>query len=707
MKQSLRALVGVTAAVATFAFAAGPAQAASKEEGKCHSTIAKNITKYQGTLFKTVTGCHKSRSGGKLALSTDCNDVDEADTKAKLGTARTKTRDGILKACNLSSPALTAAVLALYPRCPSPVADSDDTGTSGIDDFTELANCLMDLSDAYVSRIAWEAMGSPAAILDKKTNGKCQGAIGKAISKAAGTAGKERSKCQNTLEKTQPVGYASSCGTGDASGKITPAMVAIDTAIATSCNLSAASLRAIGACGETVAQLQECIRDRAVEPTSNGLVAAAYELPGNCAATADVIVNAGIGSRRTNTRLDTGFTGLAHNVDVTDGFLGGVKLTNCDADCENCDIELDPYNGYCRCANDPTVTCDERGVADVNSCGATSKCVGGTNEGATCTMSTDCNSNVCGDNTCVCMFGPPLPLSSGGTPVCVVNVFDADFDGQTGAVGEYDVLTYTRAVVHTGLNQVRPCPTCVAGTCNGGVRNGKTGCSVDATSLDFGNVSFDCPPNPGAGIGALGLGLTFTDGEQSVTASITGAQCEAGTCHCSQCSGDASVGCSSDADCALVGAGTCTNSSEPSKQNACTSVASCSDTGGNNGECGGDVDQFCDGLLKANGEGFLTCVNDANCTTLNSLCPGGNCGTCTNFRDRRCFLPTVQVDGTPGIFGSEGVSLFCSAATASTSVNDSGGLPGLGRVKLDFDFDLWCDDNHTVQFQLPGGSNCP
>src|SRR5690606_9830545 len=98
----------------------------------------------QATAAKNLIGCHKSRDGGKILSSVQCNTATGADLKGKRSGARQKAIDGVNKAC--LSPA-DDAVLAMYPRCPSPVATSDDGGaTFGIDTFTELTTCLLDLS---------------------------------------------------------------------------------------------------------------------------------------------------------------------------------------------------------------------------------------------------------------------------------------------------------------------------------------------------------------------------------------------------------------------------------------------------------------------------------------------------------------------------------------------------------------------------------
>lgn len=758
MKHAFQTLIAATA-VAAIVGAAAPASAAiTKADAACHAAIAKNITKLQATLLKNQAGCHKSRSGLKLPFSTDCNSFAVADSKGKGAAAATKARDAILKSCDTTAaPELTADVLSLYPRCPSPVADVDNTGTPGIDNFGELADCLIALSKAYVDRAGVQFMGAPVGscydpvakaytattctsasdCTGDPTPGEtcsvpkpiqsCQGAIGKAVGKAFGTVAKSRSKCQATADKALPASIDySGCATGDPDGKIGPALAAV-TAAVDACvdtnGLNQAAFHQMDLCGQNKKALETCVGTRVVTPLANGLVAATQELPGTCAARADVVINAGFGQKLSNSRLDSGWTGLAQDVDVVDQSLGGVKLQSCDADCENCQVRIDSTNGYCRCENDPTVKCGTVEGADA-ACGASAKCVGGTDEGEVCVTGATCNSGVCGAATCHCMFGPPLALSSGGTPVCVVNRFASDFSGTTGKVGEYNVLTRTRALVHTSSSGVVPCPVCTgdptlndgvkAGHCSSGPRVGKT-CDANANHPDFGLSSFDCPPDPATNISGAGLNLalSFSSGSVSLTAGITGTSCNAGTCHCSECTdtrggafdADAKlIGCSNNTDCTSVGVvGTCgvNLGSDNPKQNGCTGgVANC-DT---DGLCtAGPYDQFCDGYTKKNGDGYLPCLSDADCT-VGSL--GFDAGHCNSVVQRRCFGTTISAQGTPGIFNSEGVSAFCSAATGSAPVNKAGGLPGPGRVKLDFDFNVYCGAGNTL-FQEPGGSNCP
>jgi hypothetical protein len=72
--------------------------------------------------------------------------------------------------------------------------------------------------------------------------------------------------------------------------------------------------------------------------------------------------------------------------------------------------------------------------------------------------------------------------------------------------------------------------------------------------------------------------------------------------------------------------------------------AACVDLGGGEGECDGTgpTDAGCDGILRANGEFFIYCLNNADCDPNNI---GYNAGNCTLGKMRDCFLPTITATG--------------------------------------------------------------
>src|SRR5207237_9500225 len=157
----------------------------SAGDAQCHAAISKNIAKYQASLAKSLAACHKKRIAGKIDPATNCNDVATRDLQASGGKeTRTSTRADSDTATNNGCVNASGAMLPLYPRCPSPAAASDDGGTTdGIDSSTELATCLLDLSEAAIDRLGISAMGTATTLptLDAANVAKCQGNIGKGI----------------------------------------------------------------------------------------------------------------------------------------------------------------------------------------------------------------------------------------------------------------------------------------------------------------------------------------------------------------------------------------------------------------------------------------------------------------------------------------------------------------------------------------------
>ncbi len=685
------------AAIATLVLALGVPTAdaqLTKDGAKCRSTIGKSVTKYVATAWKTVGGCHKSRDKGKVGAGTDCNDLAVADAaKGKLAKAAAKLRSAVGGAkdkCNPQGPFPPLPnVLAEFGRCPAPGETTDDGGaTDGIDSYSELSNCLIALADATVEMASKEINGLPANPTGlSKDQLKCRGAIVKNAGKLVATVGKERSKCQAGTDKSLgPISWV--CGSADPKGKIASTASKTKAAIAKACVLSKAELNAIDSCGDTVAQLQACVADDVALTNGGGTVAMAFELPGNCPAGFPVLFNAGYGAQLTNSELDSGFNGGAHDVDIVDAFQSAV-LTACDSDCDNCVVTEDPTPGFCRCDNDITVTCDEPFAADVDDCGG---------------------------DTCNCFFGPPLALSSSGTPVCVINEItgplDCNCNGITGeCTGNCEIGLTSR--LHSGIGQTKPCPTCEAGTCSGGPRDGFA-CTVDATHPDFGPGAIECPPDPGSKISDLAIALNLTHG---VASKPFGTQCDAPlaslTCACAVCSGDSTVPCNSDAECAAVGAGVCDSNGGGAARfpNAC-SDGICGvdpdDPSGQEGICtgGSDTVVFCDGHLRQSGRGLIPCSSDADCDALDPECDGGDCGSCTLVQGRDCYLDPIEAAGAPSPYGGDMGAIFCVPPTASPAVNNAGGLPGAGRVTINFDYHGVCDDGLTA-FEAPGGSNCP
>lgn len=302
--------------------------------------------------------------------------------------------------------------------------------------------------------------------------------------------------------------------------------------------------------------------------------------------------------------LDNGWSGTSHNSGVTDkaGFI--LELSNCDCDAmtgATCTgTSGDPVCDTAgkqkpTCSWDPfgTLDCDGHGgdagtidgdndcaICDQFAANAGSWCIdegdctgqcyplaGGAPTGTCPNGQQDCGSGeICRgqcDNTPTCIIipnGAPLPISSGGTAVCILTTFREDIFGTQNIVtGEHEVFIQQFSKVHLGVNNTTPCPTCggfcaggfLAGdvcegtcstttttqcrfnsdcplgetcttaspqcpgsfcnlslVCNGGP-NDDLPCRISAPTDKFGTTSADCPPSPGQNISSNGLEINF------------------------------------------------------------------------------------------------------------------------------------------------------------------------------------------------------
>lgn len=685
-----KVLASFAAAALVASAATANAQVTSADAG-CRSAIAKNAGKLGATTNKTINSCIKSVLLAKIPVTTNCNSWAIADTPGgKIGLGIGKLQAGVPVKCL----ALPANIVAGTTQCPSP-ADGADAGgsTNAVDTVTELSNCQVDINTDGLEPMRKYILNPQFARIiahpNAKNIAKCANGIAKGAAKLWQTVNKERAKCQTTSDKV-PGPYAYGCSTYDALAKIAGAQTKLNDGVQKSCGdtlLTGTELGLVGSCDSTVAGIKTCVAN-AVKKNAGGATATAFEFAGVCPVEVKVGVNGGTGGGQTlnRTQLDAGFTGLGHDADVVDGFVSRVNLA-CNADCSNCTVTSNCEEGNCRCSNDPSILCTTPFVT------------GGP----------------CGANTCVVYFGPPLALAAGGVATCVTNVIATELVGTADAgTGESNTLVKNTAKVHLGISQVKPCPTCTGltigagGTCSGGQRNGLA-CTTDAINAAFGNVSYDCPPTTAANVTGAGLkiDLNLTDG---AVAMPFGDACEVPNntfdCACGACTLDPATACQNDAECSGAGLGTCGQAGgAPRAPNGCTNLTCVADATGGAGEgtCGsgtpGPQDTFCSGAVKGSGEGYIPCSSNGDCTA-----PLGG-GTCTLSKQRDCYLDPITVSGTNGTDGAELVSLFCSGPTTNGGVNAAGGIPGAGRVRLDFDFTGYCPDG-TTEFEL-GGSNCP
>ena len=435
----------------------------------------------------------------------------------------------------------------------------------------------------------------------------------------------------------------------------------------------------------------------------------------------------GTGRCHTETSHDRGWTGFAHDDEGNNGFRTRAHLacSGPDPGCGECLITgIDPEPGNCRCANDNRTTCDEPLQPD---------------------------SDDCGGAVCDCFLDAPRPASIGNIPVCIVERLSGDVTGTVDVdLGSSKRSEVRREILYLGTTIVEPCPTCggtcsapaanvgdtcgldadcdsgnatgdgvcgsfdpvandglLQGTCYGGANDGQT-CDIAVMNTTFpapggGGYSLDCGLSPGFNISGAGLRITSakTTGALSLPA---GVPCGFGpsysdSCPCGVCSLASRRGCSSNADCGSFGP--CTHASTLTFPNPCDDSV-CTPTGGGEGECSaGPFAKFCDGVLRANGRGFLYCVTNSDCDPINI---GVDAGDCTLQESRECLVDPIAASGVADPTAPIVASLSCTPPSSNSGYNTVVGAPGPERVVEHQATRMICPDGVTTY--TPGGS-CP
>jgi len=279
------------------------------------------------------------------------------------------------------------------------------------------------------------------------------------------------------------------------------------------------------------------------------------------------------------------------------------------------------------------------------------------------------------------------------------------------------------------------------GTCDGGLHDGDA-CDVAGDGDPFGLVSFDCPSLPGGLWGEIDIRMDpFTTGTDTRTLSAASPNCTAPghtsrKCMCDTCATAEAEWCLTDADCppgrtcggkrcvtgpndgnpctfdSECAPGLCGRVGQPTKPNECND-ATCSLEAGDTASA---QEGFCaagpiDGLCQA--QPFLGCLNNGDCRkgtcsvsgfqcSVNSDCGVGQTCQIPYPNDvcigklRNCFMDNGQSGGSVVVGGQPGPpqwsgafafptlgALFCEAPMRfNSAVNNTAGLPGLGRVTV-------------------------
>jgi hypothetical protein len=137
--------------------------------------------------------------------------------------------------------------------------------------------------------------------------------------------------------------------------------------------------------------------------------------------------------------------------------------------------------------------------------------------------------------------------------------------------------------------------------------------------------------------------------------------------------------------------------------NQCAVDGICNPAGSGEGVCNqGPNDKFCDGVLHANGEGFIACQSQLDCDAY----PNGIAGNCTLTKGRECFLDTIVATGSADPRYPVASAAFCIAKTSNSGINSVAGLPGPGRVVNQGEVTHFCASNPAVTY-IPGVGGCP
>jgi len=702
----------------------GVIQLAAPGAGGCRSAVASAARAYINAALGAYVDCHKQRDQGGFPSS--CLTLADIDFKQKIEVSALKLESVATACAEDGSPANAG-----YAECPAPCSafststctagntgapcDSDracDTSQGALDgrcgDWAAVGSCLTCLLQNAAEAAAATALGDPSPVPLDAATAQCHLEMVQALERIANTRVSESFTCQKKVDGgklARPTG-GDNCSTIDPKGLVAKAELSATGGVSSACG--DAEVGTLGVCSATtVSDYTSCLLNEASALSSAVAAAIFPELrprePGGCPSRATLLVAGGAvgpegicvdngdcipgdcvnGVCVNPTGFDYGWTGFAHDQDVADKsalhFDALCPAPN--APCGTCTIAM-PAAGddNCRCQNDFSIRCDEPFGPDLDDCGG---------------------------NVCQCYAGPPQPIGAGNLTFCLMHALAGPVTGILDVdTSEASLPLNERMRVYVGISNTQGCPTCIAGLCNGGERDGLS-CSTAFVHGTFGPVSLDCPPTLAANISGAGVALAIplTTATASLPATLPCDPPLAGfNCPCRVCSLDETVACNSDADCALTGAGVCSAlgaNGAPRAPNSCDDLTCSPTSGGVEGRCNaGPVDSYCDGTTYADGHGLLSCADNSDCSAY-----GPGAGACTLAENRRCFLDPITEAGFGAVSTNRLVGVGCVPPTGSAFANGAIGLPGPARVAMVTRPIVTCSDGVTQY--VPGVGGCP
>jgi hypothetical protein len=439
---------------------------------KCLSGLSKATQKLISTIYKGVAKCRSSNNklledpqanGNLLINPNECRQVD-----AKLASKITKAQDKLTAAA--AKCASDAAVLEL---------DLCDAGVGGIADRASAAECLItaatELADSQ-DLPADRAYGADSLVevTFPRAQGSCGDGIVNQISNNFAKLGEECDGADDTAcpGNCGPPGDIWECTCLTEIDGVTPKYRHRYIADGFQADLDS---------GSSGTSHNSGVTDEA------GYV---LEIdPGSCDCTAmdDLECTGTSGDSVCNTSGTqqpfcswAGLDGLGCDFHGTDA-----SFTHNDADCYICDGFASNSGTFCTGDGDCSAQCYPlAGGAATGACVTQADCAAGEICRGQCDRSQTCE---------IVNNGAPLPISSGGTAVCVLSQFRTDATGTMDIVtGEQETNYQLYSIVHLGVTNEIPCPVC-GGFCSDGPREGSrcTGtCSVSLTECRFDD---DCP----------------------------------------------------------------------------------------------------------------------------------------------------------------------------------------------------------------------
>lgn len=747
----------------------------------CRKGIGTFAAKFAGKKLKAVQHCNEAN----LKSSGACT---PAQIAASIADLEARLRSDLARKCSAVSPAQFSGIF----QYPGPCTDANPG-----DGFTlaDVQDCVVSGHEASVDSLI-NVEYNTTTPLDSLTL-RCQKAIGKNSGTLVRRELKALQKCRNAVDKGKLAIDGTTCRTADSDTATAIAKAESKARAGVASRCTAPEVQTIGICADPACAAlcttcdPTCVGNCIVASHGSGvdqMIGFEYPVPppppicgdnqrnqldeecdgtdatncpGQCGAPGSSFPCLCLTKPRqlviehADSDLDNGWTGISHDSGIVEGGAYYVDLYDCDGpggpdtlctvgpSCSG--APHPPCSTDAQCAALSLGTCRKERTAVGPHCNLnvqqTCNCGSGASarSRATCPDTVNCPGV---GNFCIQTFhGAPLPITAGGIPVCIINVFTEDVTGTRDlATGASAFRLRQNSFVQVNGIQAQPCPVC-GGFCQAPQGGNRHNCTTNTDCADvtgvclttnpvcssgpnvdkacrpdppfggptalFGNPSVDCPPAiAGAGI----IDILFNPQTTGAVSMLPHIQCDDVGFAGKTCLGGANAGatCSVDSQCP---GGTCQfqcfcpgGGAVHERPNGCD--AAC--VGGANDAQGCVGDGDCpDGFCHAGdcrpdptappgeqpNEGGCTQTILGTCSTtiyqscvLPSDCAPPACSACQvgetcNFAPQNCFINSdITRAGTPSPTDPTYASVFCITPTHIGAVDGASGLPGPGAL---------------------------